>query len=152
MALSDDIIRTFVLQGAGSVLLFLFFWGVFGNLVVKPLLRLLEEREAKTEGAEREAKAKKEEAKSLSVTLSDKRREARLVGITLRDEALKRIHEQAKAMIDSASQAAEQDRARTSTEILELKRRLSVELQQEVQHVSRILEGKILLPPSSTMH
>jgi F-type H+-transporting ATPase subunit b len=82
--------------------LFLVLWLFLGNLIFKPFLELIEQREERTLGDEQRAQANLKQKKELESKLASELRNARLKGIEERDQKVLEGKRLAQEIIDEA--------------------------------------------------
>jgi F0F1-type ATP synthase membrane subunit b/b' len=131
-----------------SAALFLFVWQVLGRGVFKPFFEVIEEREAKTSGSEDLAHRKRDELKRLNVELAVSLQEARLQGLTSRDELVQRAKLEAQTIRENAMASASEEIALAKVEIERLKLRAQGDLLTEIERISDLLVGRALEGPS----
>ncbi|MCB0358104.1 MAG: ATP synthase F0 subunit B [Bdellovibrionales bacterium] len=90
-----------------SAALFLVMWAILGNLIFKPYLAMLEEREARTTGDERRADELAKKAQLVRADVEKELRETSLHGIRLRDERVAAAKAQAQKITDAATERAQ---------------------------------------------
>lgn len=111
-----------LLDAVPTVVLLLLLYAIYQNLVRKPLLRILQERRDRTEGAVQKARADVAAAESRTQEYEQKLREARLVifkaqetrrqqAQQLRAQAIAEARTRAQEQIRQAKEAIEQDMA-----------------------------------------
>lgn len=132
-----------------SGVIFLLVWAVFGNLVFKPFLDLVAEREEKTVGSTRHAAEKKRESRSLEQKVEEELREARLEGIQQRDKLAEAARKQSQQVLEAADAAAREEIRKAQLEIDELKSRAEQELAQEAAALAELVVKRALTPVSS---
>lgn len=114
--------------------------------VLGPYLAHLEEREAKTLGAEMGAQEKQQELKALGVKLADERREARLKGIRVRDEIIARARKEGQELVAAATLRAERELLQLRDEIARMKQQNSGEILHEAEGLSKLFAAQVLTP------
>jgi F-type H+-transporting ATPase subunit b len=118
-----------LLGSVPTVIIFLLLWGLYTVLVHKPLMRVLAERRARTQGAIEKAQADLASAESRTAEYEKKLREARLALFKAQEarrakaaqakaSSVEEARKAAKAKVEEARQAIEQDKtaARNSLE------------------------------------
>ncbi len=128
-------------------------WVIFGHLIFKPFMRLVEEREARTTGDESQAHEKRSQTKALQAKIDEKIREARIQGIMLRDDSVNEAKKEAQAIIDRAADQAAQELKRAEQEIAAVKAKALSELPGEAEKLSKLVVSRALTTDSSrTVH
>jgi len=128
-------------------------WVIFGQLIFKPFMRLIEEREARTTGDESQAQAKRARAKALQAQIEESIRQARVDGILLRDERVNHAKKEAQTIIDRAADQAALELKKAEQEIAEVKAKALAELPGEAEKLSKLVVGRALSTDSSrTIH
>lgn len=142
-----------IVEAVFSATTFLVLWSVLGNVLFKPYIKLLDEREARTSGDEDVAIAKRQEAKSLQAEIEEQLRIARLEGIRTRDERVSAAKREAQVVIDRAAEQAAQELKRAEQSIAELKSKALAELPAEAEKLSKLVVSRALSTnTSNTIH
>lgn len=129
------------LTSAGALLLL---WQLVGNGLLKPFFELIDERERRTSGDEHSAQEKRAEAKSIFAAVDEQLRDARLEGITVRDEIVSRAKSEAQVIIDRAAQQTAEELRKAEESIAGLKAAAVTELPAEAEKLSQLVLSRIL--------
>ena len=138
-----------LLDAIPTVVLLLLLYAIYQNLVRKPLLKVLQERRDRTEGAVQKARADVAAAEARTQEYEQKLRDARLA-IFKAQEARRQLAQQAKAEAITAARAKAQEQIRLA--------RLDIEqdaaaartgLQGEVERLANDIIRTILKPAES---
>ena len=128
-------------------------WVIFGHLIFKPFMRLIEEREARTTGDETDAQEKRARTKALQAQIEESIRQARVEGILLRDERVNHAKKEAQTIIDRAADQAAQELKKAEQQIAEVKAKAVAEIPAEAEKLSKLVVGRALSTDSSrTIH
>ena len=130
--------------------LFLLVWAILGNLVFKPFLKILEEREAKTIGSDKEAFAQKKKSQELTVQIEETLKNARRTAMQARDEQTQRARQNAEKIKVEAQQHAELEIAKAREHIARLKENAFKEVAVESDALARQMVEKALSSESRT--
>ena len=142
-----------IFEIAASAGTFIVLWVVLGHMIFKPFFQLLEEREARTTGDEHAAQEKKNRARMLRQQVDEKLREARLSGITQRDERVKVAKERAQEIVELAMKQAGEQLTLAESQIEALKTRALQDLPGESQKLSDLVISRALASDTSqTIH
>lgn len=124
--------------------IFVFTFIVLNFLVFRPILRLLDRRQALTQGAEHDAELLNEKTQAMVDTHQQKIQEARLQGISLRDKAKKEGEAEAQAIASKAHQDWEAALQKTRTEISQQSKEAQLKLRSLSRDLSREMAEKLL--------
>ena len=124
--------------------LFIIVWIVVGNNLFKPYLALLDEREAKTSGAEREAESLQEQAVKQTAQLNAELRQARVKGIAVRDEYVREAKQTAQEIVDNASEAANLELEKNRHLIDELTANTRADVPRESEKLAGMVVDRVL--------
>ena len=124
--------------------IFLIVWYVVGNNLFKPYLALLDEREAKTSGAERDAEALQEQTIKLNRELDAELRSARVEGISLRDGYVQAAKQTAQEIIDNANDSANLELEKNRHLIEELKANTRGDVPRESEKLAGMVVNRVL--------
>ena len=138
-----------VIQIVLSTGIFLIVWFVVGNNLFKPYLALLDEREARTSGAEKEAAGTSEETVRKTAQLEDELRAGRAEGVATRDEYVRQAKKTAQEITDSASEAADLELEKNRHLIEELKANTRGDIPKEADKLAAVLVDRVLKGGSS---
>ena len=142
-----------LIEALASAGTFLFLWAVLGNLVFKPFLALVEEREARTLGDEEAAIEKRQAAKGIQTEIDEKLRAARTEGIALRDERVQQAKQEAQAILDRATELASQELKKAELSIAEVKQKALSDLSAEAEKLSHlVVERALATEQANTIH
>ena len=130
------------IQVLSSAVLFILVWIVIGTLI-KPIIRLVDEREAKTAGREKLAADKREEAWGLSLRVDEAIDIARLTGITAKNDIIVKGREQAQAIVDAATGRSADRLERARAEIDRLKQQATLDATAESERLAQEIVGKV---------
>jgi F-type H+-transporting ATPase subunit b len=111
-----------------QVILFVILWLIVGKVLFQPYLKLLDERERKTTGAQHDSSELEHESALLRAQYDDKIAQAHSVAAVEREGILQRAGEQRERILGQARQEAQQTLAARRQEIataLEAERRLA---------------------------
>lgn len=133
-----------IIQIALSSALFIFLWIVFGKGMIAPFVALLDEREARTAGAEDAGHRKREEAAQVVVRVETALREARSRGILRRDDLVNASKGEAQRMLDAALERAQGELESARGQIREEKARAKAELAKEAAELSQLVVQRVM--------
>ena len=111
-----------------QVILFVFVWLVLNKVLFQPYLKLLDEREHRTTGAQHDSTELEHEAARLRAQYEEKIAQAQSIAAGERERILQSAREQREKILGQARQEAEQTLAQRRQEIaraLEAERRLA---------------------------
>ncbi len=131
-------------QILSSAALFILLWAVLGNLVFKPFLAILTEREEKTLGAEKRSVLLSEQCDELNVKLNQELRTARLQAIHLRDVEVEKTKGEGKGIVEKSSIAAQHILESGRDELRQAAQQARTELDKDITVLSNTLLEKIL--------
>lgn len=127
-----------------QIIFFLFLWFVLNKLLFRPYLRLLEERERRTDGVKSETTALEDEAVRLRAEYEAAIANAREAGSALKDALVQEGRHEREGLLSRAREESagllDQVRQEVQSE-LRRERELAA---QETEAVTRELAGKIL--------
>ena len=92
--------------GVIQIILFLVLWFVLNRLLFRPYLRLLEERENKTEGVRRETAALEGEGQRLRAEYEERIARAQEIGSASKERSLDQGREQRERLVSRAREEA----------------------------------------------
>ena len=127
-----------------SALLFLLMWAFFGNLVAKPFINIIEQREEKTVDAFKRIELRKEEIIDLQEELDDERRSAEVAGVSKRDYIISKAKKEAYATLNSAREQATAQVERARTEMAQAETATLAKALPEVRTLARELVDELL--------
>ncbi len=130
-----------------SGLLFIVVWRVLGEKVYRPFFQLLEEREAKTSGADELVHEKRLEIRRQQKKLDDLSLHARLQGIALRDDFLAKAQAEGQELIHRSTATAEEELQRGREELEKARQRLYGDFDTESERVAEIVFERVLSTP-----
>lgn len=135
-----------------SGILFILLWGLFLNNTFKKYIEVIEQREARTTGAEAEALKLKAETKDLEAGLEQSLQSARVSAQIEAEKILTQARKKAAELIEQANNAADQKYAQAQQKINDMKARAQSELNQEAQKLAQNFKECALKPVSQTIH
>jgi F-type H+-transporting ATPase subunit b len=127
-----------------QIILFVVLWLILNKLLFQPYLRLLEERERKTTGAQHDSADLEHEGARLRAQYQEKIDQAQAAGYAAKDAILQEARQQREKILADARQEAAQTLERVRGEIaaaLERERRLAA---AEVAAVAGQMASKVL--------
>ena len=127
-----------------SAVLFIVIWQILGRLFFKPVLKVLEDREARTLGDEQRAHELKEEAKDLTHHIESQLRVARAEGIRKRDEIIAKAEREAHKILEHGQRQAAAKLKEGQLEIHRLKENAKKELVVETENLAEEAFRRIL--------
>jgi F0F1-type ATP synthase membrane subunit b/b' len=127
-------------QIALSAVLFILVWQLVGNQVLKPFFELLEQREARTVGDDKQVIAKKAEVKQLEKTIEEELKKTRVEAAMRRDEKVQHAKKKAQAIITEATSRAEEELKKSEQFITELQAQARKDIvEQSVQLANEVV-------------
>lgn len=138
--ITPEIIREVLLSAA----LFIVVWQVLGRLVYKPFFAVLEEREAKTAGADTAAQEKRGELKQAQKRVEELVMQARLQGIAARDEIVKKAQTEGQELIALATAKAEAEIQQGKDDLAVMRQRLYAEFDRESEKVAELVLNRVV--------
>lgn len=133
-----------IVEGLSSSGIFLFLWVVLGKGVFRKFFDLLEEREAKTIGAEGKASELKERARRLQQEISDIVRATRLEALKKRDSEVAAAKSQMQSVVDVANERAAARVQQARNEISKLKENAVKELRGEAEKLAELVVSRVV--------
>ena len=140
-------LHTFLTEIFPSTVIFIVVWMIFGNAVVKPFLKNLEDREERTTGDEKRAGEARQKTKQLLAQVEQELKVARLEGIRLRDDQVLKAKSEANKIADQASSASMAQLEAARDDIAQMKAKVRSELGSEVEGLSAMLIEKLMSAP-----
>lgn len=126
-----------------SGLLFIFVWFVLGNLVIKPYLNALYQREEQTSGLKIENNSLKNEVQNLKREISAEIKNARLEGIKKRDQKMGEAKKMADEALEAGKQTADAEWNKQSSELERMQETLFTSVDSEVEALANVLYSKV---------
>ena len=130
-------------QIAASAALFLVLWAILSKTLFEPFMAVFEEREAKTEGAVARARECNEENHQLVEKIEAGLNEARLEGISKRDQLVQEAKKQADRVLEETAEKVNSELSSGRLEIAALKRKASEELAKEVSSLGDMIVAQV---------
>lgn len=142
-----------VLEGVVSAGLFLLLWLTVGRHGIRPFFALLDEREARTSGAEKRAADIWEKSRELRNNIEAELRQTRFEAIKRRDAAVAAAKARAQEQMQAASAHAEQRIEQARQDLEGERAEAAHEVDQEAERLAQAVVQKILEPVHSpTVH
>ena len=140
-----------LLGSVPTILLFLLTWAMYNFIVHRPLMKVLDERRARTEGAVEKAKRDIAAAETKTAEYEQRIRQARQAILKAAEERRRQIMEARAKTLDDAKAAADTQvkaaRATLEKEASEAKTRL----QAEAESLATIIVRTVLRPAGSAV-
>lgn len=133
-----------MIEIAASAGLFILLWVILGNLLFKPYLALLEEREARTVGDERRASEGQREAQRLQGEVNEELRQAALQGIKIRDSHVAEAKQEAAEITEQAAGRAAEAVAEARAEIERQVAAAREQIGQDAEQVAGVMLERLL--------
>jgi len=127
-----------------QMLLFLLLWIVLTRMLFRPYLRLLEEREKRTEGAEDESLTLEQEGQRLRALYEEGLAKARAEGEAAKEAVLQEVRQQREQVLSRAREEATETLERVRQEIRhELAREREI-ASREAEVIAQDMVAKVL--------
>lgn len=133
-----------LLEVATYTVLFLLLWQVIAPLYLKPYFALLLEREERTAGDEKRAYARREQTREIVRQLEQKRYQARLEGLKVRDEQIQQARGAAAEIIKAAERKADSELVLAKAQIDLAKAKALGDVEAEASKISEAIVSKVL--------
>ncbi|HET8564031.1 MAG TPA: ATP synthase F0 subunit B [Candidatus Binatia bacterium] len=127
-----------------QIILFLGLWYALNNLLFRPYLRLLEEREGRTEGVRRETADLEREGQRLRDEYEERIAEARESGRVAKERILDQAREQRERLLSGAREEAANILERVRGEIRSQLQKEGVIAATEATPIAQAMANKIL--------
>ncbi len=142
--LSGEALNSAIIDVVCSAGLFITLWVILGNNLFKPYLKLLEDREARTSGDEKRALELSDMSEDVRRSIDEELRGTRLQGLAARDAAVSKSKEEARRIVDDATEQARIELESARGQIEKLKSQARVELAAEAEQLSATLLSRLL--------
>ena len=145
-----EILQTFDLELKDAqmilvgIALFWIYYKVTSTLLFTPLLRLVEAREAATEGAQEGASRLEAEAARVEQEYEESLLEGRQAAVTAKLAALAKVSKEASTIVADAEAAGNRLLESERESLTQLEERLRSELESDVESLAEGLVGKLL--------
>ena len=126
--------------------IFIAFWAVAGNLLLRPFIELTLERQEKTVGASIAAAEKLRESRDILQRIEAELQEARLLAMRERDALADAAKKEAQRRLEAALSAADEQRRTAQAQIAMLKAETQRELSGEADKLAGLVVERALSP------
>ncbi len=126
--------------------LFILFWALAGNFLIKPYIDLALEREEKTSGSLSLAAEKIRQSRDILQHVEAQLREVRLIAGRKRDTAVEEAKREVQKLIDAAQSMAAEHRKKAQDHIVLLKEEARREVSAEAQKLASLVVKRVLAP------
>jgi F0F1-type ATP synthase membrane subunit b/b' len=126
--------------------LFILFWFIVGNCLVRPFIDLAVEREEKTAGAALAASELKQKSRETLDRIEAELKEVRLAAVRERDALADATKKETQRIVAAAVGAAEAERKEAQAKISELKAQAEKEVSAESEKLAGLVVERALSP------
>lgn len=139
-------LNEFVAGAAGLIVV----WATVGNLVFKPILKLIDKREHATLGAENRAEEFKVKAATVRAEVEQELRSARQAAASQREEIVGAARKEAQAKIDTAQKDNHDVLMKKLAEIDAARKAAETSLGSEAEHLANLISSRVLSDKGSS--
>ena len=129
--------------------LFIFFWAIAGNFILKPYIDSAVERESKTTGALASAAEKNRECREILQQIEVELKELRVSASKQRDAVVEEAKKEVAKLIDAAQAMAAEHRKKGQAHIAMLKEEASANIAAESEKLAHLVLKRALSPMTS---
>lgn len=124
--------------------LFILLWIVLGNIFFKPFFGLLEEREARTSGAEKKAIELQKQTRETEISVENSLRDSRKAGMDQRDAQVARAKADAQTVVQAAADKTAGKLEAARDQIRQTTAKVERELESEVDGLAGLVFTQVL--------
>ena len=146
MQISETNVIEFIVGASGFIII----WATVGNIVFKPIFKLLDAREKATAGAEYSSEELKIRAATLRTEVEQELRSARQTASKQREEIVSVARKEAQQKLDTASAENQKVLRQKLAEIESARTAAEASLETEAEHLANLMSSRVLSDKSSS--